>query len=68
MSYLDDSDSGMTRFDLNHGETLEIEMVGAKSFACRIPEILVELIVCTDFVNRRYIETVGKPVVFLVFM
>jgi hypothetical protein len=68
MSHLDDGESGMTRFDLNPGEALEIEIMGVESFACRAPDILVELIVCTAVVYRRYLETAGKPVVSLVFV
>jgi len=68
MSHLDDGESGMTRFDLNPEEALEIEIVGADSFARRVPDILVELIMCTALVNRRHLETAGEPVVSLVFM
>jgi hypothetical protein len=68
MSHLDDGKSGMLRFDLGSGEALEIEIVDAESFARRVPDILVELIVCTAIINRRYLETAGEPVVSLVFV
>jgi hypothetical protein len=67
MSYLDE-DAGMTRFKLDKGEMLHIEVSGTKSFSRRMPEIFNALVECTAFVNQRYIERGRAPVLSLVFL
>lgn len=67
LTYLDEGD-GMSRFHLAEGEILSIEIPGAESFNCRLPEIFKALIDCTAAVNRRYLESGRQPVLSLVLL
>ena len=55
-----DSDDGMTRFVLNLGESLTVELPGAYEFAERAPEQTVALLAWIGAANARYVEN-GKP-------
>lgn len=67
MSELDDEDE-ITGFKLDPGEMLQIEIAGVESFAKRLPEVFEDLVSCTAFVNRNYLERTGKAVVCMVFL
>ncbi len=68
MSYLHDEDAGMTRFNLDVTETLNIEIAAIESLNVRCPEIVDALIECSAFVNKRYLEAGKRPVLALVFL
>jgi hypothetical protein len=67
LSYLYEDDN-MTRFHLDEGETLQIEVSATDFFKRRVPEIFDALIECTFFVNQRYVEDGKPPALSLVFL
>jgi hypothetical protein len=68
MSYLDDADAGMTRFNLGATETLNIEIAEIESLNARCPEIVDALVNCSAFVNKRYLADGRPPALALVFL
>jgi hypothetical protein len=68
MSYLDDPDAGMTRFNLDVTETLNIEIAEIKSLNVRCPEIVDALVECSAIVNKRYLVFGRPPALALVFL
>ena len=67
LSYLDEGD-GLSRFHLDEGEMLHIELPAAESFNARLPELFDALVACSAAVNRRYIESGKPPALSLIFM
>lgn len=65
MSYLNDEGSGMTTLQLEKGDTLVIELVGAETLKQKCPEIYLALFECTAFVNSRIIESDQESVISL---
>ena len=57
LSYLDEGD-GMSRFHLNKGEMLLIEITDTKHFKDRVPEIFDALVECSALVNFKYERSV----------
>ena len=57
---LTDLDGGMSRFSLAFGETLTIEVRGARDFAARCPQIAAALSEAIAAVNERSREA-GEP-------
>jgi hypothetical protein len=68
MTYLDEGDLGMTHFSLSPGQIFGIEIPETEAFMQRVPELAEALISRTAFVNLRYMERVGKPVIALLFL
>jgi hypothetical protein len=59
LTYLDDPD-GMSRFSLEPGEVLELELTSSKAMEQNAPDVLKALVETVGFVNKRYEER-GKP-------
>ena len=57
LSYIDDPEAGMSKIIINCGETLELELNGMSQFGDQNPEILYELLLCSGFVNERFIDS-----------
>jgi hypothetical protein len=64
LAYLYDGD-GMSRFVLQPGEQLHILVRNADTLRRRQPEILRELVECTEFTNRRYRDAGEAPALAL---
>jgi RNAse (barnase) inhibitor barstar len=60
LSYIDVGD-GMSRFELEPGEVLRIELSHSESLRQRVPEVFAELVECTRIVNQRFIDAGGEP-------
>lgn len=56
MTYIDDSDCGMTSIHVPPGGCLRIAIRGAKSFRERVPDISTHLISACAFVQERLAE------------
>lgn len=67
LSYLDEEDR-MSRFTLEKGELLHIEIFDTEDFNSRLPEIFDALVECSAFVNRRYVSDGKPPVLSLLFL
>ena len=63
MTYFDD---GMTRFTINSGELLHLEIVDTKKVSDRNPEIFQALIHAVAFVNARRLADGDPPVLALI--
>ena len=59
---------GMTRLTLTRNEILVIEIPETAAFWKRVPGVVEDLIICTAFVNQRYIQQAGVPVIALMFL
>jgi len=57
MTYIDDKDSRMAQFSVNKGDTVVIELTNSEEFKMRCPEIYLQLMECTGFVNQRAVDT-----------
>ena len=62
LGYLDDPEVGMSEVTVREGEVLVLELAGALDFAHRCPDIWLDLIECSAFVNERRVDR-GHPVV-----
>ena len=60
LSYIDVGD-GMSRFVLEPGEVLRVELSHSESLRQRVPDVLAELEGCTRIVNQRFIDAGGEP-------
>ena len=67
LTYLDEGD-GMSRFHLDEGELLEVEVSDSQSFRSRLPEIYDALVECSSIVNARYMEVGKSPLLSLTFL
>ena len=67
LTYLDEGD-GMSRFHLEAGEMLHIEIPDAAGFKSRQPEIFDVLVDCTACVNSRQVEIGKTPTLSLVLL
>jgi len=62
LTYVREGD-GMSRFELEKDEMLEIEVSNTKAFSRRVPEVFDALVECSAFVNSRN----TGPVISLIF-
>ena len=67
MSYLDDSDAGMSKVNVEIGEVLVICLSGGSNLRKRCPELFDALIDCSAFVNYRRIETGQQSILAISF-
>ena len=67
LTYLDEGD-GMSRFHLQSGERLDVEVLETRDFITRVPEIVAGLIEGVAAVNQRHIEDGKAPMIALVFL
>jgi hypothetical protein len=68
MSYLDDPAAGMSSLHLEPGEWLTIEVSETEDFQRRCPEQFAELVVCTSFVNQRFLRANSGCRISLLFV
>jgi hypothetical protein len=64
MSYIDEPGAGMSQVTVKLGETLELK--GVRQFGEKCPDILCELVLCSGFVNERFIEAGSDTQVSLI--
>lgn len=57
MSYIDEPDAGMSSVTVNPGESLKIFAEGVESALSKCPDVFIDFVECTAFVNRRFIES-----------
>lgn len=62
LTYLDEPETGMTRFIVSPGEVFVLTLIGADDLKARLPDVFIALVESLDFVNKRRIE-VGEPAV-----
>lgn len=67
LSYLDDSDAGMTGIHVRPGETVTLQLEDVMYFRQRCKELYDAIIECSAFVNWRRIEAGEPPVLLLAF-
>ena len=67
MSYLDDSDAGMSEINCSKGDFVVIELTDAKEFKVRCGEQYEAIIECAAFVNFRNLEAGENPLLMLSF-
>ena len=67
LTYLDDPDDTMTKIKLEKNEVLVIELLNAKAFKKRSPEIYEALLESSAFVNYRNLEVGTNPSIMLSF-
>jgi hypothetical protein len=67
MTYVDDSEAGMTSVHVAPGDVLVLCVSGAGDFKKRCPEIYDALLECSAFVNYRRIEKGEQAVLALSF-
>ena len=67
MTYLDEPDAGMTTIHVEKDQVLVLQILHAKEFAKRCPELYEALIECAAFVNWRRIEYADEPVMAISF-
>ncbi len=53
MTYIDDKDSGMTKFLVDKGDTIIIELKNSDTFKNKCPDIYLTLFECAGHVNER---------------
>jgi hypothetical protein len=69
LSYLrDEGAAGMANVTLGLEETLWIELIDARRWRERVPEIVAALWDCAAFVNRRYVDAGELPAIALVLV
>lgn len=57
MSYIDNSDAGISAVTVKENEGLEINILATEETFKNCLEMFQEFIECTAFVNQRFIET-----------
>lgn len=57
MSCIDDPGAGMSAVTVKAGDSLELVVRGTDLAARNCPEVWLEFLECTAFVNRRFIES-----------
>lgn len=67
MTHLDEPESGMTHLSLQPGDVLVLLISGVADLRRRCPEIYVEIVECSSFVNWRRIERGREAVIALAF-
>jgi hypothetical protein len=67
LTYVDESDDGMTKIHAPKDGVLVLQLNDFKDFAARCPEISKALIESSSFVNWRRIEQGASPVLALSF-
>ena len=67
MTYVDDSDAGMTKVHVAPGEVLVLCLSGMADFKKSCPEVYDALIECSAFVNFRRIDIRQQAVLALSF-
>lgn len=67
LTYIDVGD-GMSKFVLEPGESLRIEVAESELFRQRQPQILEALVDWTGCVNERFVATGGQPRLQLVLL
>lgn len=66
LTYLDD---GMSRFDLESLERLEIEVLNTEQFISRVPDVFMAFVTWTAFINgRRHVDEGLAPRLVLIFV
>ncbi len=68
MSSLDEPGGGSTWLTLAPGELLTLHVLDAEGFRTRLPDLFADLVDCTAFVNRRYVEAGTAPPIALVLL
>lgn len=58
MSHFDETEYELTGFNLSTGETLMIEVVGAESFAKRLPDVLADF--CVYGARKPKVPRLGR--------
>ena len=67
LSYLDQSDAGMSKIDANPRGVVALHLENVTDFALRCPEIYQAVIECSALANCRRIEQGDEPVLALSF-
>ncbi len=67
MSYIDDSEAGMSTVTCDKGDFVVLEILNAKEFKQRCPEQYDALVECSSFVNWRCLEADVQPLLMLSF-
>jgi len=65
MTYLDDSDAGMSEIHVESGNTVTIQILNPKKLRDKAPEIWEALNECSAFVNWRRVSRGDSPVLSL---
>jgi len=65
MTYLDDPSAGMTRIHAADGGVVTLQIDHAADLKLRCPELLVDVVECSAFVNWRRVERGEEPVLAL---
>ena len=68
MSYLDEPESGMTSIPLEKGEPIVLDIPAALEFKTRCRELFDDLIECSAFVNKRFVDSGDIPILSLMFV
>lgn len=66
MSYIDDPEAKMSKVVVKPGDILELELEGAEKFCEQSSEILKELVLCSGFVNERFISAGSETRISLI--
>lgn len=66
MSYINEPEAGMSCITVKSGEILELELRGMRQFGEQFPEILCELVLCSGFVNERFIRSSSNTRISLI--
>ncbi len=56
MSYIDEPKAGMSSVTVLPGESLDMVLVGTEAAVHNCPEVFLDFLECTAFVNQRFIE------------
>jgi RNAse (barnase) inhibitor barstar len=67
MSYMDDSNAGMTKIFVSSDEICLLEISSAADFLKRLPEIFSALVECTSVVNQRAKDSSPLPLLAIAF-
>lgn len=68
MSDLDDPSSAMLAVHGDRDNPVLLEIAHTEEFAERCPDMLANLIECSAFVNRRFVDNGGAPILALLFI
>ena len=68
MSYVDEPNAGMTNVHIDRGGMLVLEVTDAEGLQSRCPSLMTDLVLCSAFVNRRYVDDGESPPLALVFL
>ena len=63
MSYIDNNETGMTKFSINETDTLIIELTNCEAFKKKCFDIYLALFESVAFVNFRKIKTNGHSMI-----